>query len=194
MTVETTIVVKFGDGVDSGAIAIVELDETMNTYVDDDGDTKVKTNFNSDDIPHFWIHYSDTLQIDKIEWSTGDVFLVEEDKTYTKEKQLVFVKEKKDSISAKDSISYNMHHQVSKTWFGNEGRKWNMKQRNITVAGSGTLFTDNIPAICDFVFTILADQYKLVPPKEAIDAFHAIEGNEEKPYPVIIVFYMGSVL
>jgi len=192
MSVETTIVVKFGDDVGDNALAVVELDETKNIYVDNSGEIQIKTTFNSDDAPYFWIHYDSTLVIEKIEKSAGEVFSIEENKIYTKEQQLVFIKEKKDSATAKVSLSYNMHQQISKTWFGNVGTGWKKVNRDITITGGLNEFDlPTIPAICDFVFTILADQYKLVPPKADIDAFHAIDANKEKPYPILIVFYLG---
>lgn len=175
--VEATIVVKFGEGVEGDALALIELDETENTYVDDSGEVQVKTQFNPGEEPFFWIHYDSSLKVAEYRSSAGEIELQQLSRTYNKEQQLQFIKEKIDSDTAEQELSYYPMQTSSPSWYGNEGEGWKRTGRKITVSG-------NTPCICDLDFTIKADQYKLIPPSMTL--------AEDETYPILVVFYMEN--
>jgi hypothetical protein len=66
-----TIVVSFGDSVDSDALFVVELDDTMN--LDDEGN--IKTSFFPGDYVYFLMHYDPNLVVTSIQTTSGQVEL-----------------------------------------------------------------------------------------------------------------------
>ena len=59
MSVQSTIVVEFGDGADSSGFVAMELDETLNL----DSDGNVKTSFAPGNEVWFWLQHDETLRV-----------------------------------------------------------------------------------------------------------------------------------
>lgn len=166
MTVAATVVVQFGDGADSSALVVVELDEVMN--VDLNGEEK--TSFVPGDIPYLLVHHDATVRIGQVACSSGMVSPV-----------AMVSRERSQQLQWPDAAdSQELPHLpagvVSWKWYGNvplitrDGR---------TLTASGA-----IPAIGEASYAIDCHQYRLIPP--------VLELAADESYPVLIVITMEA--
>ncbi len=170
MSVESTIVVEFGTGVDSGALVVVELDDEVN--LGEDGE--VKTSFVPGDEPGFLVHYdTSALRITRVACSSGMVVDLGQ-VTRTRVQQVEFtVAEQPQDIPhiPAGGISWN--------WYGNSPAV-NQDGRTLTAIGDDAEF----PAIGEATYHVSYQAYKLIPPTLTLD--------DDEQYPVLITVYMET--
>jgi len=167
VSVEATIVVEFGQGVDSGALVVVELDEVMNL----DLDGEEKTSFSPGDTPYFLVHHDQTVRIQSIKSSSGMVSggnIVTRDRN----QQVQWVKD-----GEKQDLSYTPANSPTWKWWGNTPTT-TRDGRTVTVSEPG------IPAIGEVSYVIETKQYQLTPPPMDLE--------EDETYPVLIVIYLEA--
>jgi len=168
MSVEATIIVEFGVGVDSGALVVVELDEAMN--LDQNGEEK--TSFNPGDVPYFLVHHDASVRIGAVRSSSG---MVSGGTVVSRERS-----QQMQWVKADDQ--QDLPHVPANTpvwqWWGNVPQI-NRDGRTVTASGTG------IPAIGEATYIIEARQYQLTPPP--------MELADDDTYPVLIVIYMEAV-
>ena len=145
MSATTTIKVEFGAGVDATALAIAELDETVN--IDAAGD--VQTTFEPGETPGFLLHYNtNALRVGNIACSSG---MVISDGTV--------VRTRSKQMSWQNSASQELPHIPSSivawVWYGNDP---SIGQSGRTLTPRGLL-----PAIGEAVYSIRANAYRLIP-------------------------------
>lgn len=168
-----TIVVAFGEGADSSALVVVELDDQKNL----DADGNVKTQFNPGDRPSFIVHYDKSvLRLDRVLCSSGMVTGGNEE-----------LRDKDQQMSFANDQGQDLPHipagPVGWEWYGNsppvglDGRRVTVLDR-LSQATIGAA----IPAIGNVTYKILADVYTLIPPPLTL--------AEDENWPVLVVVYM----
>ncbi len=168
MAVESTIVVEFGEGVDSSELVVVELDGEVNL----DADGKEKTSFSPDDTPGFIVHYDETkLRIDRVECSDGSVSsgsLV----TRSRVRQL--------SFTNTDDSQELAHIPDGEVVFEEHGNNPAIvvDARKVKAAGQ-------VPAIGKATYDIRCRAYRLTPPD--------LELEGDQTYPILVVVYMEAI-
>lgn len=160
-----TIVVQFGQGADSNALVRVELDGVENV----DADGNERTSFIPGDQPVFLVHHDDTLQICRIECSSGMVQPLGQ-VVRTREQRLQW------SELAAQQLDYLPASDPTIEWYGN----------NAGLARVGRLLTPagTVPAVCNCTIPIICHQFRLHPPSLSL-----ADGDE---WPVLIVITMEA--
>ena len=162
-----TVVVEFGDGVDSSALVVVELDDAVNR----DADGKPNSSFHPGDEPGFVVHYDPAaLRIDRVRCSSG--MIVDNGRVSRARKQRVQFTGPGKPVS----LSHIPASGVSVSWYGNAST---ISQAGRQVTAAGTL-----PAIGEAAYTINCHAYRLVPPPLIL--------AENETYPILVVVYMES--
>jgi len=158
-----TIVVSFGEGVDSAnALVVVELDDSMNV-----SGGEVKNSFQPGDSTYFLIHHDANLGIQSVKSTSGGLFnMGTVSRTGTQE--ILF-----ESTDHEVELTHNPTGGVSAYWYGNAA----------TVTRSGRTVTANAaPCIGDISYTYRATLYRLDTPSMSLS-----EGDE---YPIGVVVYI----
>jgi len=166
MSTTATIVVEFGDGADSDALVVVELDDESN--LDDDGEEK--TTFNPGDQPYFLVHHESTVRIGSVECSSGMVTggsSVSRSRTQRMEWS---------DTDESQELPHIPSGEVSWTWYGN--------QATVTRDGRSLPAIDGVPAVGDANYSMAAYQYQLIPP--------SLDLSEDEEYPILIVVTMEA--
>lgn len=164
MTIEATVVVEFGDDVDSNSLVVIELDDVYNK----DAKGNIKSTFNiTDDSAFISIHLQPGLTLSPtVKVTSGSINSVGiESRSKTARMEFKEVGETQD-------FSYFPNTGFSYKWFGNNTQVSN-KGRTITTVG-------NVPGLADVTTSIIAHIYELVPPRLTID--------DEETYPILCVF------
>lgn len=168
MTVESTIVVEFGESVAGDQeFVVVELDDAVNVGADG----KARTSFTPDDRPGFIVHYDETrLRIDRVECSDGSVSsgsLV----SRSRARQMSFT-----NTDDSQELGHIPDGDVDFEEYGNnpavvqDGRK-------LRAAGQ-------VPAIGEATYSIRCRAYRLTPP--------TLELAYDESYQVLVVVYMEA--
>jgi len=166
MSVQSTIVVEFGDGADSSGFVALELDETINL----DSDGNVKTSFDPGDEVWFWLQHADTLRVGSVAATSGMVVACGIARR-SREQELTFAGD------GSQTLSHIPARNPEYTWYGNVGSGMSRDGRTLTVAG-------NIPCTCDAVIPIDVHLYRFIPPP--------LELADEATYRVVIVVTMEA--
>lgn len=167
MTVAATIVVEFGQGVDSGALVLVELDETMNL----DSDGQAKTSFIPGDTPYFLVHHDPSVRIGRVACSAG---MVTGGATVSRDRsQQLQWPNTEDS----QELPHIPRGPVAWQWWGNVPA---ITRDGRTLKASGIW----IPAIGQASYAITARQFRLIPPALAL--------GEGETFPILIVITMEA--
>ena len=162
-----TIVVEFGEGADSTALVVVELDEAVNR----DSEGKPTTSFRPGDEPGFVVHYDQAaLRIDRVKSSSG--MIVDNGRASRERKQQVRFTAQGKPIT----LPHIPASGVSVDWYGNAP--------TISQAGRQVTASGSLPAIGEAAYNIACHAYRLVPPKLSL--------AENQNYPVLVVVYMES--
>ena len=162
-----TIVVEFGEGADSTALVVVELDDAVNR----DSEGKAITSFHPGDEPGFVVHYDPAaLRIDRVKASSG--MIVDNGRASRERKQQVRFTGPGKPIT----LPHIPASGVSVDWYGN-APTISQADRQITAAGS-------LPAIGEAAYNIACHAYRLVPPPLSL--------AENESYPILVVIYMET--
>jgi len=167
MSVEATIVVEFGQGVDSGALVVVELDEEMNL----DLDGEEKTTFFPEDTPYFLVHHDASVRIGAVRSSSG---MVSGGGVVSRERSQQMQWPTADD---QQDLPHIPASEPTWKWWGNMP-VISRDGRAVTASGS------SLPAIGEVSYTIETHQYQLFPP--------AMDLEEEETYPVLVVITMEA--
>lgn len=166
MTVAATLVIQFGDGADSSAIAVVELDDTRN--VDSAGE--VKTQFAPGDLVWFFVHHAPTLRIGTVVPTSGSVASMGRVMIPRTVEQQLWA----DSEPVR--LSYIPAGGVDVSWFG--------RTSTLTLSGQEITASDP-PAIGRLSYQIDAALYRLQTPVVSLGA--------DETWPVAVVVTMEVV-
>ena len=162
-----TIVVEFGEGVDSTALVVVELDDAVNR----DSEGKPTSSFHPGDEPGFVVHYDPAaLRIDRVKCSSGMV-IDNGPVSRVRKQQVQFVVPGKPV-----SLPHIPASGVSVDWYGNAP--------TISQAGRQLTASGILPAIGQANYSINCHAYRLAPPPMSL--------AENESYPVLIVVYMEA--
>ena len=162
-----TIVVEFGEGADSTALVVVELDDAVNK----DADGKTTSSFHPGDEPGFVVHYDPAaLRIDWVRASSG--MIVDNGEVSRVRKQRVQLTAPGKPVT----LPHIPAAGVSVDWFGNAP--------TISQAGRQVTASGSLPAIGEAAYTISCHAYRLAPPP--------LELADNQRYPVLVVVYMES--
>lgn len=164
-TVAATMVVEFGQGADSSALVVVELDDTRN--LDAAGD--VKTSFAPGDLVYFRVHHDQALRIGSVVPTDGSV---------TALGRAVFpnaIEAQLFATAEAVSITHRPAGGVSATWYG--------RSAGLSVAGE-KLTADNVPCIGRIEYSFEGALYRLQAPNPTLAA--------DETYPVAIVITMEA--
>jgi len=166
MSVGATIVLEYGDGVDSASFVALELDETLNL----DSDGNARTQFDPGDEVWFWLQHDESLVIDRIEATSGMVVDCGSARR-SRSQELTFTGE--NSVT----LSHIPAKNPTYTWYGNQGEGMTRDGRSLSVSG-------NTPCTCDADIPIDVRLFRFVPPLLELDA--------EETYRVVIVAYLEA--
>jgi len=166
MSVQSTIVVEFGDGADSSGFVALELDETLNL----DSVGNVKTSFDQGDEVWFWLQHDDTLRVDSVAATSGMVVACGMARR-SRAQELTFTGDGSQTLSHIPAVN------PSYLWYGNVGTGMSRDGRTVMVTG-------NLPCTCDATIPIDVHLYRFVPPP--------LELVDEATYRVVIVITMEA--
>lgn len=162
---KATIVVQFGQGANSSALVVVEMDGELNK----DSEGNEKTQFIPGDRPVWLVHHDSTVRIGSVACSSGMIQALGQ-VMRTRTQQLSF-----PSREAVD-LPYVPAGGVSARWYGNNG--------NLTVSGRSVRATGTVPAIGLVSVPVRFWQYRLIPP--------ALSLSGEETWPILIVVTMEA--
>lgn len=162
---KATIVVQFGQGANSSALVVVELDGELNT----DSEGNEKTQFVPGDRPVWLVHHDATVRIGSVACSSGMIQPLGQ-VVRTRTQQLSF-----PSREATD-LPYVPAGGVSARWYGNNG--------SLTVSGRSVRATGAVPAIGEVSVPVRFQQYRLIPPTLSLSG--------EETWPILIVVTMEA--
>jgi len=166
MTIEATVVVEFGDGADSSALVVVELDGEMNK----DAEGEEITSFEPGMPAYFLVHYDTSkLYIGSVKSSAGGI-TGGTAVTRDREQQLSFTR-----ADEGQDLPHIPAGGVTYKWYGNTPL--------LTIDGRN-IKANLVPAICEAAYKIAATQYCLIPP--------AMTLVDDEQYPVLIVITMEA--
>jgi hypothetical protein len=162
VSVDTTIVVEFGNSVSDDSFVVVELDEESN--LDDTG--KEITSFAPGEKARFLVHFDpDELKIASVVVSDGDV----------KSNGAVYrTREEQFSFSNKDDKTLSYIPYGSLTW-----DKWYGNEATVTNDSRVLKITGDVPAIGEVSYEIWAQKYTLTPPDMTL--------TDDESYPILCV-------
>ena len=162
---KATVVVQFGQGANSSALVLVELDGELNRTADD----QEKTQFFPGDRPVWLVHHDATVRIGSVACSSGMIQALGQ-VTRTRTQQMPF--------PAREAIDlpYVPAGGVSVQWYGNNG--------GLVQAGRSVRATGTVPAIGEVSYPVRFSQYRLIPP--------ALSLSGEETWPVLIVVTMEA--
>ena len=161
-----TIVVQFGQGADSSALVKVELDDLANI----DADGNERTTFVPGDQPIWLVHHDATVQIGRIECSSGmvqDLGKV----TRSRKQRLQWVE------TSSQSLEYVPSENPTFTWYGNDA-VISRVENNLTPSVK-------IPAICDVTIPVMFRQFRLIPPSLSL--------SQDEEWPILIAVTMEAI-
>jgi hypothetical protein len=163
--VPVSLVVTFGESVDTDAFVVAEGDDQLN--VDDDGN--VKSTFAPGDIFKWLLQHDDTVKVAAVKCSSGVVALLGE---------VARTKTVNQQFAATDDVelSYIPNGGVTAKWYG--------RSPNLTVNGR-TISVDDYPAVADLSYSAAMLSYRLTPPAMSLD--------EDENYYILIVVEMEAV-
>ena len=170
MSVDSTIVVEFGAGVDSGALVVVELDDEVN--LGEDGE--VKTSFVPGDEPGFLVHYdTSALRITRVACSSGMVVdLGHVIRTRVQQVEFTAAEQPQD-------LPHIPAGGVSWNWYGNSPAV-NQDGRTLTAFGTDAEF----PAIGEAEYPVSCRAFRLIPPSLAL--------QDGQQYLILVTVYMEA--
>lgn len=162
---KATVVVQFGQGADSSALVVVELDGEVNRTADDEE----KTQFIPGDRPVWLVHHDATLRIGNVACSSGMIQALGQ-VTRTRTQQTPF--------PARESVElpYLPAGAIAATWYGNNG--------GLRVSGRTATAEGTVPAIAELSIPVRFSQYRLIPPSLSLSG--------EQTWPVLIVVTMEA--
>ena len=154
MTVAATLVVHFGDEVESGAFAAAVLDWELNV----DAQGEAVTSFAPGDRVHFLVQHDATLRIGRIATTAGQV--VAEGSGYRSVEQMLSFAAVAEAVD----LTYIPAGAVSRDWQqgvnglnAREGTGFAVSGRQVTVTG-------NLPCLCVASYRARFNLYSLVCP------------------------------
>ena len=162
---KATVVVQFGQGANSSALVLVELDGELNRTADD----QEKTQFFPGDRPVWLVHHDATVRIGSVACSSGMIQPLGQ-VTRTRTQQMQF-----PAGEAMD-LPYVPAGAVSVQWYGNNG--------GLVQTGRSVRATGSVPAIGEVSVPVRFSQYRLIPP--------ALSLAGEETWPVLIVVEMEA--
>lgn len=175
MGVEATIIIQFGESVDAEtAFVVAELDETLNTYVDDDGETKVKTTFQMEDTPWFWIHMQPGLRITRYDSTDGHLNYAGS-KRPSRTQRILFTRND-GSSEAKHTFGYYPYGGYSYEFLGDTS--------SISASGRDLQATGKVPVLVDVTANLEAYSFQLIPPSKTLE--------EDETYQIACVIYVDE--
>jgi hypothetical protein len=150
----TTVVVTFGDDVDSDSVSVLcEADDTRN--LDDDGE--VLSTFTEETPYYFLTHVIGDATISKIAVSAGSVF-DQGSEPQSRQQVLDFVEI--DSDDYNPSVSYQPYGSLTKEWIGNVGSGMSVDSDTLEVNISG----GDVPCKCLVTYPVYFRRWMLQPP------------------------------
>jgi hypothetical protein len=154
----TTVVVTFGDDVDSDSVSVIcEADDTRN--LDDDGE--VISTFTEKTPYYFLTHVIGDATITKIAVSAGGIFYQGWD---TQDRQQVLDFVETSSGDYNPSVSYQPADSLSKYWIGNVGTGMKVDADSLEVYISG----GTVPCKCLVTYPAKFQRWKLQPPSSFV--------------------------
>lgn len=145
--VGATIVVQFGQGADSSAFVVLELDETLNL----DSSGEAKSEFAPGDEVWFWVQHDPGLRIGQVACTSG---MAVDCGTVRRERrqELTFA-----AADSEETISHLPATAPTLTWYGNDGSPLAIDGRTVRAGGQ-------IPSTCDAVLAVDVHLYRYIPP------------------------------
>ncbi len=168
MSVTASIVVHFGEGVDSGAFNLAMLDKELNV----DASGNELTQFAPGDVVYFLVQHDPSLKIVRVAATDGTV-AAQGIRTVTMQDQV-------DFVAAGESVDITALPSGAVTvgkWYGRQGAGMKITGRNVSVT-SGT------PAKADLDYKARMNGYKLVTP--------AVSLTEDETYPITVFIYFEA--
>ena len=162
---KATVVVQFGQGANSSALVVVELDGEVNRTADGEEQTQ----FFPGDRPVWLVHHDATVRIGSVACSSGMIQPLGQ-VTRTRTQQMPF-----PAGEAMD-LPYVPAGAVSVQWYGNDGA--------LSRTGRSVRATGTVPAIGEVSVPVRFSQYRLIPP--------ALSLSGEQTWPVLIVVTMEA--
>jgi len=176
MSIETSIVVEFGDDVADAAtdVVVVELDDLdEDNNLDSDGE--LKSSFLPDERPVILIHHANTVVIDSVKCTHGSVAKIGNSQIRTREITTLFTAESSD-----ESLNYASVNSLSSIlWFGNSG--------SLQITDSLITIESGIfPCLAKIEYPVLfQEQWQLIPPSLTL--------TEDETYEIRIVVYASLI-
>ena len=162
---KATIVVQFGQGANSSALVVVELDGELNK----DSEGNEKTQFVPGDRPVWLVHHDSTVRIGSVACSSGMIQPLGQ-VTRTRSQQMQF-----PAREATD-LPHNPSGNPTVRWYGNNGA--------LSRTGRSVRATGTIPAIGEVGYPVQFHQYRLIPPSLSLSG--------EETWPILIVVTMEA--
>lgn len=162
---KATVVVQFGQGADSNALVVVELDGELNRTADD----QEKTQFFPGDRPVWLVHHDATVRISSVACSSGMIQPLGQ-VTRTRSQQMPF------PAGEAVELPYVPAGGVSVQWYGNNGA--------LSRTGRSVRATGSVPAIGEVSYPVRFAQYRLIPPSLSLSG--------EETWPILIVVTMEA--
>jgi len=170
MSIETSIVVDFGDDVvGSSDTIVIELDPDNPNNLDSKGE--LKSTFAPGEQPVFILNHANTVVIDRVASTDGYIFETGGTRIVEKEQTTLFT-----SVESESSLSYaNVDGITSEVWYGNTAVIDLLDSALTTSSG-------NYPALTKIEYNVpFQKQYQLIPPNLSLGA--------DESYEIIIVIY-----
>lgn len=164
--VPVTLVVNYGDGVDSSLFSLALLDDFLNR----DARDEVITSFAPGDLVNFLVQVDPALRIDRVVATHGQVV-----------SQGYCLRERTDQLlfaELQGELSAIPAGALSAAWYGRAAAGLKASGRQLTVTGS-------VPALGDITYSARFAGYVLHTPM--------VELAADEEYPIIIVIYIEAV-
>lgn len=163
MSVQDTVVIQFGDSVDTDNV-IARVDPDPN-YEEQNKDLFIDT------VANYFLHMQDDLYIDRIEMTSGDYRLIQAQTRSIKEKRVYF-----PTLETVNSLDFIPSTPLEVTWFG--------QNANLTLSNKNEIRADSVPCIGDIKYSYKGIQIQIYPDTNAITV------DEEGQWPIGMVIHL----
>lgn len=170
MSVAASLVVTFGDGVDSNDLVVMEFDKIMNV----DAAGEEKTQFSPGDEVYFLIHHASILRIGSVKATSGMV-VAQGRVTRAREQQLLWT-----AVEEEQELSCIPSTGLTAVWYGNAAT--GLKKNGLRTA---TISGGVLPALSLVSYSAGFSLYKIITP--------LVDLAEGESWPITIVAEMEAV-
>lgn len=162
MSVQATLVIEFGEGADSGALVVVELDSELNNQ---------QTQFAPGTEVWWWLHHDSSLRLGSVICSAGTT-IESGTATRTRTEDLTFTDQERTA-----QLSCVPSSPPTFSWFGNQGAGVTVNGRNVSVTGG-------LPCTGAAAYPIQVRLFRYIPPPMTL--------GPDETFRVVIVVTMEA--